>query len=115
MITCEFKTNGESENLELSESVWEAIRSWIEFEKKEVLLCRWLDKEGYHVAISAESKLRVSFLVKFDPDVKDAENYELEVHLEDEVKKILIPSDVSVRVYKEKMNSEEETEVNSDI
>lgn len=53
--------------------------------------------------------------MKFDPDVKDAENYELEVHLEEEVKKIFIPSDVSVRIYKEKMNSEEETEVNSDI
>lgn len=115
MITCEFKTKGEAENLEVSEIVWEAIRSWIEFEKKEVLLCRWLDKEGCHVAISAESKLAVSFLVNFDPYAKDTENYELEVHLENEVKKILIPSDVSVRIYKENTGTEEATEEMSTI
>lgn len=56
MITCEFKTSGEAENLELSESVWEAIRSWIEFEKKRYFSADGWTKRG----IMSQYLLRVN-------------------------------------------------------
>ena len=115
MITCEFKTNGEAQNDALMETIWQAIKDWIEFAKRKVILCKWVDDEGYHVAISSEIKLMAAVTVNFDPTVKKADNYKVVISRVDEQKKIKIPSDVSVRIYKDKIGNDEDNEKAEEI
>ena len=115
MITCEFKTNGEAQNDALMEIIWQVIKDWIEFAKREVILCQWVDDEGYHVAISSEIKVIAAVTVNFDPTVKKTDNYEVVISLVDEHKEIKIPSDVSVRVYKDRIGIDENNEKAKEI
>ena len=110
MITCEFKTNSEEQNNELTDSIWEAIQHWMEYERRELLLCKWVDKEGYHVAISADDKAKLSASISFKAFEETGECYELILKLDSDEKTVLIPGDVIAKVYYEKTYRDEVTE-----
>ena len=88
-----FKCNDEAMNKKLMDTVWEAIRYWIEFERKEIILGRWHDKEGFHVGLTIDDKANVSGSLSIDCTDKPKEDYELILVKEDEERRITIPAE----------------------
>ena len=106
MTTCEFKTNNEAQNNQVMDKLWNTIQSWMEDERQELVLCRWQDKEGYHVATSAGDKadLRISI----NPMVyeRDGKCYTVTLSVKGEEKQIEIPADVVAKVYNDDQHKE---------
>ena len=99
MTNCNFMCKDEHNADELMDKIWEAIRYWIEFERKEMILCKWCDKEGYQVAVSVADKAKISMALSFKATENPEEGYELSIDKEGEVKKIMIPTDVIGKMY----------------
>ncbi len=105
MTTCEFKTNSESQNNEVMEKIWDTIQHWIEYERKELVLCRWQDKEGYHVAVSAEDKAKLCISIN-SMIYDDGKFYTVIFSLKGDEKKVAIPADVVAKVYYDEQSKE---------
>lgn len=106
MTTCEFKTNNEAQNNEVMDKLWNAIQSWMEDERKELVLCRWQDKEGYHVAVSAGDKADLRISIKPMVYEINGKCYTVTLGLKGEEKQIEIPADVVARVYNDDQHKE---------
>ena len=94
MTNCSFMCKDEHSADELMDKIWESIRYWIEFKRKEMILCKWCDKEGYQVAVSAADKAKISMALSFKTTENPEEEYELSIDKDGEVKNIRIPTDV---------------------
>lgn len=99
MINCSFMCKDEAGANELMDKIWEAIRYWIEFERKEMLLCKWCDKEGLHVAVSVADKAKISMSLGFMATDNPENGYELNLEKEGEMIKIVIPTDAIGKIY----------------
>ena len=98
MTSLVFTCSNEAENNDLMESIWQAIRYWKEFEKKEVLLCRWKEDEKFHTGLSIESSVPASVSVEFKALGKPRTSYELILKYAGEEKTLQIPADVVVKI-----------------
>ncbi len=99
MTSLVFTCSNETENNELMEDIWQAIRDWKEFEKKEVLLCRWKEDGKFNTGLSIENSVPASVLVKFKALGKPRISYELVLDYVGEEKTLQIPADVVVKIY----------------
>ncbi len=114
MTNCSFMCKDEHSADELMDKIWEAIRYWIEFERKEMILCKWRDKEGYQVAVSAADKAKISMALSFKATENPEEGYELSIDKDGKVKNIRIPTDVIGKMYYDRSDKYEEIRI-SDI
>ncbi len=99
MTTCEFKTNSEVQNNEVMDKIWDTIQHWMEYERKELVLCRWQDKEGYHVAVSAEDKAKLCISINPMVYEDNGKFYKVMLSLKGEEKSVSIPANVVAKVY----------------
>lgn len=104
MLNCSFMCKDEVSTDELMEKIWEAIRRWIEFERKEMLLCKWCDKEGLHVAVSVADKAKISMALSFKASDNQKDGYELSLDKDGEVIHINIPVDVIGKMYYDRLD-----------
>lgn len=86
-----FKCNDEAINNKLMDTIWEAIRYWIEFERKEMILGRWHDNEGFHVGLTIDEKAKVIGSLSIDTFDIPKNDYELILKKDEEEKRIIIP------------------------
>ena len=110
MTTCEFKTNNEAQNNEVMDKLWNIIQSWMEAERKELVLCRWEDKKGYHVSVSAPDKADLRVAINPMAYENDGKCYTVTLCLKGEEKQIAIPADIVAKVY-----HDEQHKVTTDI
>ena len=101
MTTCMFKSSNQEANNKLMDSIWEAVRDWTEYGRKEVTLCRWQDKNGFHVALSIDDSVKASVSISFEASEKTGKYYEL-ILLKGEEKRVAIPANVVAQIYYEK-------------
>ena len=99
MINCSFMCKDEAGANELMDKIWEAIRYWIEFERKEMLLCKWCGKEGRHMVVSVADKAKISMSLSFNKAENQKEGFELSLDKDGEQIKISIPADVIGKMY----------------
>ena len=106
MTTCRFVCNNEAGHLELTKKIWEAIKDWKEFSRKEVSLSRTTGKEGeFYVYLSIEDKVKVSVSVCFTASENTGKYYEL-ILVKGEERRVLIPADVKASLYYQKADYE---------
>ena len=86
------------------DKIWGAIRYLIEFKRKELLLCKWCDKEGLHVAISIANKSEISMSLSFKVTDNPEEGYELSLDKDGEIVYIGIPADVIGKMYYDRLD-----------
>ena len=107
MTTCMFKCNNEAENKELSNRIWEAIKEWGEYSRKEVLLCMVkTKKDEFSVCFSVEDKVKASISVCFGASENTGKYYEL-VLVKNGERKVLVPADVEVTIYYDRPDNED--------
>ena len=86
-----FSYDDETKIVELMDHIWDAIRYWVEFERKEMVLGRWCDKEGFHVGLTIDERAKISGSLSVDTSKEPREDYELILVKDDDEKRITIP------------------------
>ena len=99
MTNCSFMCKDEQSADELMDKIWKAIRYWIEFERKEMILCKWCDKDGLHVAVSVADKAKISMSLSYKVTGNSEEGCELSFDKDGEMIKINVPVDVIGKMY----------------
>ena len=107
MTTCMFKCNNEAENKELSNRIWESIKDWEEYAKKQVILCMAKSKEGeFSVYFSIEDRVKASVSVCFEASENTGKYYEL-VLVKNEERRVSVPADVKATIAYDRMDYED--------
>ncbi len=107
MTTCRFECSNETENEMLCNRIWQAIKNWEEYTKKQVLVCRMTNKakEAYHVYLSIEDRVKASVSICFEASDKTGRFYELVLDKGDE-QRVAVPVNVKANIYYEKPDYE---------
>ena len=110
MITCEFKTNSEAQSKELMDRIWETVQHWVEYDSKDIILCQWCNKDGEYVALYVDNNADVSMSLMYENLEDSQEYYELVLMHMGDKKRIIIPADVSAKMYYDKIDSDKRIE-----
>ena len=102
MTSCILTCNKDSESKELMETIWQAIRDWKEYERKEVLLFRWREDEKFNTALTIESSAPASVSVRFEATKAPRKYFELILDYAGEEQRLQIPADVVAKISNEK-------------
>ncbi len=114
MTSCILTCNNETENNEIMESIWQAIRYWKEYERHEVFLCRWKEDGKFHTGLSIESRVPASLSIKFEALGKPRKSYDMLLKYVGEEKRLQIPADVVAKLYNENDITPSENKDNSE-
>ena len=108
MTTCMFECNDAIENEALSNRIWEAIRNWEEYGKKQVILCKLTDEESgkYHVYLSIEDRVKASVSICFEASEKTGRYYEL-ILVKGEEQRIPVSVGIKAKIYYERPDYED--------
>ena len=98
ILTC----SNEAESNELMWNIWQAIRYWKEYEKKEVFLCRYKGDGNFYTGLSIESTVPASVSLQFKAVEKSRTAYDLILDYAGEGKTLQIPADVVAKISEEK-------------
>jgi len=108
MTTCRFECSNETENEMLSTRIWQAVKEWEEYTKKQVIVCRMTNKEKevYRVYLSIEDRVKASVSICFEASDKTGRFYELILDKGEE-HRISVPVNVKANIYYEKPDYED--------
>ncbi len=108
MTTCRFECSNETENEMLSTRIWQAVKEWEEYTKKQVIVCRMTNKEKevYRVYLSIEDRVKASVSIYFEASDKTGRFYELILDKGEE-QRISVPVNVKANIYYEKQDYED--------
>ena len=108
MTTCRFECSNETENEMLSTRIWQAVKEWEDYSKKQVIVCRMTNKEKevYRVYLSIEDRVKASVSVCFEASDKTGRFYELILDKGEE-QRISVPVNVKANIYYEKPDYED--------
>lgn len=108
MTTCRFECSNETENEMLSTRIWQTVKEWEEYTKKQVIVCRMTNKEKevYRVYLSIEDRVKASVSICFEASDKTGRFYELILDKGEE-QRISVPVNVKANIYYEKPDYED--------
>lgn len=108
MTTCRFECSNETENEMLFKRIWQTVKKWEEYEKKQVTVGRLINKgtETYYVYLSVEDRVKASISICFEASDKTGRFYELILDKGEE-QRVAVPAKVKAKIYYEKQDYED--------